>query len=155
MTISYVRGDATSLPGEGNRIIAHCCNDQGHWGKGFVLALSRKWPDPEAEYRCWAKEGPGFELGAMQLVPVEPGLWVANLVGQHDTKPGPEGPPIRYEALRAALAKLAEEARRLGASVHMPRIGCGLAGGEWEVVGPMIEETLGRAGVAVTVYDFG
>jgi O-acetyl-ADP-ribose deacetylase (regulator of RNase III) len=72
----------------------------------------------------------------------------------HDTRPRPEGPPIRYEALRAALAKLAEEARRLGARVHMPRIGCGLAGGEWEVVGPMIEEALRCAGVAVTVYDF-
>jgi hypothetical protein len=35
----------------------------------------------------------------------------------------------------------------------MPRIGCGLAGGTWERVGPLVEETLGRAGVAVTVYD--
>ncbi len=41
------------------------------------------------------------------------------------------------------------------ASVHMPRIGCGLAGGKWEVVEPLIEEHLSAKGVAVTIYDFG
>jgi hypothetical protein len=37
--------------------------------------------------------------------------------------------------------------------VHMPRIGCGLAGGQWEEIEPIIETTLGAKGVAVTVYD--
>jgi hypothetical protein len=36
----------------------------------------------------------------------------------------------------------------------MPRIGCGLAGGEWSKVEPLIEEHLCGAGLAVTVYDF-
>ena len=36
---------------------------------------------------------------------------------------------------------------------HMPRIGCGLAGGKWEQVGPIVEETLAAAGVNVVVYD--
>jgi O-acetyl-ADP-ribose deacetylase (regulator of RNase III) len=153
MPIEYVRGDATNPLGPGNKIVAHCCNDQGKWGKGFVLALSRKWPGPEAEYRRWWREKEGFGLGEVQLVQVEPVVWVANLIGQHGTKGGSQGPPIRYPALSQALTKLAGEAARLSASVHMPRIGCGLAGGKWEVVGPMIEEALCRAGIAVTVYD--
>ena len=37
----------------------------------------------------------------------------------------------------------------------MPRIGCGLAGGKWEEIEPIIERTLATAGVEVTVYDFG
>jgi hypothetical protein len=49
---------------------------------------------------------------------------------------------------------VALEARRLQASVHMPRIGCGLAGGDWEVVGKIVEEELANTGVPVTVYDF-
>jgi hypothetical protein len=36
----------------------------------------------------------------------------------------------------------------------MPRIGCGLAGGKWSEVEPLIEEHLIAAGVPVTAYDF-
>jgi hypothetical protein len=37
----------------------------------------------------------------------------------------------------------------------MPRIGCGLAGGKWSRVEPLITERLVRRGIAVTVYDHG
>lgn len=40
-----------------------------------------------------------------------------------------------------------------GATVHMPRIGCGLAGGKWSRVQPLTEEGLPDRGVRVTVYD--
>jgi O-acetyl-ADP-ribose deacetylase (regulator of RNase III) len=154
MTITYVRGDATNPLGPGNKIIVHCCNDQGGWGKGFVLALSRKWSAPEEAYRRWYRERDGFGLGQVQLVQVEPVIWVANLIGQHGTRTGSKGPPIRYAALRDGLGKLADGALRLEASIHGPRLGCGLAGGKWEVVAPIIEETLCQAGLAVTVYDY-
>jgi len=36
----------------------------------------------------------------------------------------------------------------------MPRIGCGLAGGAWTRVEPLIAETLLAADLDVTVYDF-
>jgi hypothetical protein len=35
----------------------------------------------------------------------------------------------------------------------MPRIGCGLAGGTWDRVEPVLESTLAAAGVEVVVYD--
>jgi hypothetical protein len=35
----------------------------------------------------------------------------------------------------------------------MPRIGCGLAGGKWEDIGPIVEEELDNQGIDVTVYD--
>src|SRR3954453_10846080 len=132
--ITYLKGDATNPLAAGNKIICHCCNDLGRWGKGFVLALSKKWPGPEAEYRRWHREGTNFALGEVQLVEVGPCLWVANMVGQHGIRAGSSGPPIRYDALRRCLEKVAAEAARRSASVHMPRIGCGLAGGEWERV---------------------
>lgn len=43
---NYLTGDATAPGGTGTRIIAHVCNDIGHWGKGFVLAISKRWPEP-------------------------------------------------------------------------------------------------------------
>jgi len=78
---------------------------------------------------------------------------VANMIGQHGTKTGSNGPPIRYEAVDRCLERLAEHAVELKASVHMPRIGCGLAGGKWGRIEPLIVARLGERGVAVTVYD--
>ncbi|WP_436847462.1 hypothetical protein [Streptomyces aureus] len=39
--------------------------------------------------------------------------------------------------------------------MHMPRIGCGLAGGSWSRVEPLVTERLVRRGLSVTVYDYG
>lgn len=153
--IEYVRGDATLPFGKGRRVIAHVCNDRGGWGKGFVLALSRRWPQPEAAYRAWyrGRADNDFGLGAVQLVRVESYLWVANMVGQHGTRTGSQGPPVRYDAIDTALAALAEQIFALKASAHLPRIGCGLAGGRWERIEPLIQHNLTERGISVTVYD--
>lgn len=156
-TIIYLKGDATQPQAKGNKVIAQVCNDLGGWGKGFVLALSKRWRGPEAAYRSWHKDRSknDFGLGAVQLVQVEPYIWVANMVAQRGMKSGSNRPPIRYEAVRACLKRLSVEARQLEASVHMPRIGCGLAGGRWEEVEPIIAEELISQGIQVTVYDLG
>ena len=52
MNIQYVKGDATTPQGDGHKIIVHVCNDLGKWGKGFVLAISKRWKEPEATYRA-------------------------------------------------------------------------------------------------------
>lgn len=155
--ITYVRGDATVPSGEGVKVIARVCNDIGGWGKGFVLALSRRWPEPEAAYRAWYRDRAhnDFGPGAVRLVRVEPRVWVANMVGQRGIRRGGQGVPVRYEAVDTALARLADEAVRLGASVHMPRIGCGLAGGKWSRVEPLVAGRPAQRGIAVTVYDHG
>ncbi|WP_027483124.1 macro domain-containing protein [Deinococcus pimensis] len=156
--LTYLVGDATKPEGTDPRVLVHVCNDQGHWGAGFVLALSKRHPEPERAYRAWAK-GEGdlpFELGQVQYVPVESTLWVANLVGQHDIarKARPSDvPPVRYDAIREGLARVRDFAREHGASVHMPRIGAGLAGGDWTIIERVIREELTDQGVAVTVYD--
>ncbi|MFF8880262.1 macro domain-containing protein [Streptomyces flaveolus] len=155
--IAYVRGDATAPSGRGVKVIAHVCNDLGGWGKGFVLAVSRRWPQPEAAYRAWHRDRASndFGLGAAQLVRVEPYVWVANMIGQHGIRTGSKGVPVRYEAIDTALGRLAGRAAELNASVHMPRIGCGLAGGKWSRVEPLVTERLTRQGISVTVYDHG
>lgn len=142
---------------QGVKDIAHVCNDLGGWGKGFVLAISRRWPEPEAAYRAWHRDRAvnEFGLGAVQFVQVERYVWVVNMVGQRGTRTGSKGVPVCYEAIDTALGDLAEKAGELGASVHMPPIGCGLAGGKWSRVEPLAEERLVRRGIRVTVYDHG
>ncbi|MGW2619492.1 macro domain-containing protein [Streptomyces sp. NPDC001500] len=155
--IAYVRGDATVPSVKGVKVIAHVCNDMGGWGRGFVVALSRRRPEPEAAYRAWHRERASndFALGALQTVQVQRDVWVANMIGQRGVRTGSKGAPVRYDAIDTALARLADRALELGASVHMPRIGCGLAGGEWSRVEPLVAGRLASRGVAVTVYDHG
>lgn len=154
--IRYLHGDATRPvgPSSESKIIVHVCNDEGKWGKGFVLAISKRWRAPELAYRGAFSATSALALGDVQFVPVEPGLEVANLIGQHGVaRRGQRVPPIRYEATRKGLNAVAQHAKELGATVHMPRIGCGLAGGTWEEIEPIIKETLVDVGVDTTVYD--
>jgi O-acetyl-ADP-ribose deacetylase (regulator of RNase III) len=153
--ISYTVGDATQPQGSGPRIIVHVCNDVGGWGRGFVLALSRRWPAAEHRYRAWhrGEDSIPFALGQVQFVEVEPQLWVANLIGQHDIRAHRGVPPVRYEAIHEGLQRIAAFAQTQRATVHMPRIGAGLAGGRWEELEPIIRETLAAQGITVTVYD--
>ena len=154
-TIEYITGDATNPIGEGNKIIVHVCNDIGGWGKGFVMAISKKWKTPELSYRQWHASEQFFQLGEVQFVKVEHNLWIANLIGQHKIRKDEDGnPPIRYKAIEIGLHKVVEEAEDLNASVHMPRIGCGLAGGKWENIEPLIEKTLLKNNIRTIVYDF-
>lgn len=152
--ISYIKGDATQPIGDGNKIITHVCNDIGGWGRGFVVALSNRWPQPEREYRKWHQSKENFSLGEVIFVQVEENIWVSNMIGQRDTKPDKEGnPPVRYEAIAKALSKVATFATEIKASIHMPRIGCGLAGGTWDKMEPIIIRELAMKEIPVTVYD--
>ncbi len=158
MTINYVKGDATSPKGEGRRIIIHCCNNLGYWNAGFVKAVSKRWSAPERAYRQWAtghdKRLP-FVLGNVQFVKVDTDLCVANIIGQSGIARGgfTYPPPIRYEAIRKALQRVCEVALTYNASVHMPRMGAGHAGGNWELIAEIVEAELSSKGVSVTVYD--
>lgn len=153
--VHYVIGDATELRG-GRGIIAHVCNDSGGWGAGFVLAISKRWSEPERRYRKWFRDkfetntGP-FALGQVQFVSWEPGdVWVANMVAQ-DGYGTHDRIPLDYKALEDCLKEVAHEAKSAKMHVQMPRIGCGLAGGTWDKVGPIVESTM----VGVDCYVYG
>jgi O-acetyl-ADP-ribose deacetylase (regulator of RNase III) len=145
--IYYKIGDATRPVTPGPKIICHICNDIGAWGAGFVLAVSKRWNAPEDSYRECPEE---WVLGKTQIVPVEDDILVANMIAQHGITGMYDGPPIRYDALRTCLRNVNEVATQSAATLHMPRIGCGLAGGEWSQVQDIINEV---CTVDVYVYD--
>lgn len=142
--IHYVIGSATK-PEKKPAIIAHVCNDVGKWGAGFVLALRKDFPKAEHSYRNWSKSGSvNYKLGGVQIIETEePDIFVANMIGQRDVKVDDQGnPPIRYEAVKKCLEEVNEFAKGINASVHMPRIGCGLAGGDWKIMEEVIKNSL-------------
>jgi hypothetical protein len=59
---------------------------------------------------------------------------------------------IRYDALAQCLSKLAGQIDEV-TTIHIPRIGCGLARGNWDQIEPLLEEHLAMAGFDIRVHD--
>jgi len=154
--IHFLKGDATDPQAKGKKLIVHICNDVGGWGKGFVVAISKRWAAPEEDFReqFTNRKQPGsdFKLGAVRFVSVTPEITVANMIAQHGMGARNGVPPIRYDALETCLGKVETFCSAGGYSVHMPRIGCGLAGGKWEKVEAVVLNALKERDVFV--YDF-
>lgn len=158
--INYVIGDATQPVGFGSKIITHVVNDIGAWGAGFTAAIEKRWMTPRYFYRGWFKDiaaavecgaNTYFKLGEIQMVSVDPGLWVCNMLAQHCLPTKSHRRVCDLKALASCLSKLSLVARDKQASVHMPRIGCGIGGLWWAEVEPIINLEL--ADCDVTVYD--
>ena len=155
--ITYLNGDATYPKYKNDiRLILHITNRQGGWGKGFVLALSKRWKEPELEYRKWFSDykkstGNILPLGAIQIVDVEDEfgkLYVINMCAQDGFKSEYNPVPMKYSALRVCLGEVKSwindqmSREELPFSIHMPRVGCNLGGASWAFVEKVINETL-------------
>lgn len=150
--IAYLKGDATEPVGDGPKIIAHICNDIGAWGSGFVMAISKKWKEPEIQYRTTITRNYGrLHLGSTRLIKVEENLSVCNMIAQSGIRNLNNPHPLQYGYLALCLAHLAFYANYEKATIHMPRIGCGLGGGSWDQIEPIIQKTLKDH--QVFVYD--
>lgn len=165
--INYTTGDALRPYGKGTKIITHICNDIGGWGAGFVVALSKRWTLPETVYRKAFRQATPPRLGEVQFVDIprmytvgEGRVVVANMIAQHGIGWRNGVPPIRYDALELCLKEVAyyalagktpQEVSQV--SVHMPRIGTGLAGGTWDKIESLIKKNLVDFNIPVTVYD--
>lgn len=160
--IQYVKGDLfTGVHLRSDPvIIAHIVNNKGGWGKGFVVPLATKYPAARDRYREWVKcdedHFPPFSLGYTQFVKINPVTYVANMCAQDGYRKRYSDPPkqyVSYYYLGKCLDNVADLAEILGASVHMPKIGCGLGGGDWKTIEAMVDSFLCAAGVPVVVYE--
>jgi O-acetyl-ADP-ribose deacetylase (regulator of RNase III) len=154
VTIQYLKGDATQPRGTAARMLVQVVNDKAiTWGKGFSVAVRKQWPYAQKEFTRWVFERRSeFRLGNIHVVKLEEALELASLVAQHGYGPS-LFPRIQYSALETCLSMVAARAKKTGASVHMPRIGCGEAGGDWNIVSEIIDEMLCRESIPITVYD--
>lgn len=151
--VEYLRGNALEPRGSGPRVIAHVVNDKTpRWGAGFAKALAAKWPFVQQDFVKWSEHHrEDFRLGQTHLTAVDKSLAVFHMIAQKGY--GTNKPGIRYAALESCLRQLADHAMQTESSVHAPRIGCGEAGGRWEIVSDLIDSALCSAGVPVVIYD--
>lgn len=150
-TISYIEGNALTKYSDKNIIIMHCCNNLMAWGAGFSGELSKKWPITKSTFLKHSNV-----LGAVSFVQVESTIYVANIVGQNGY--GYDGKKyVDYSALQTAFLTIVTLINnsaflRNNIVIQCPRIGCGLAGGKWEEIEPLLS-IFTNAGIDVIVCD--
>jgi O-acetyl-ADP-ribose deacetylase (regulator of RNase III) len=157
MEIKYIKGDATEpIIHEGKySVICHCCNAIGAWGKGFVVPLGKKYPRAKERYFEFIKaSNKDNRLGSVSFAKVADNVIVANIIGQYDIYPKNGKIPLDYEALEKGFKFIIEmfEMHRMPLTIHMPKIGCGLAGGDWNRVENIIKNTFISSNIEVYVY---
>ena len=152
--LKFLPGDASEPFGADRKILLQVVNDRALvWGGGFARQARKKWPQAQAHFRDWAQGHRKLKLGNIHSVSVREDLTLVSLVAQHGFGKPDSGPRLRYGALFSALEKVAALASTQQATVHMPRIGTGEAGGSWNIIEGIIRETLIARGIEVRIYD--
>ena len=154
ITVTEISGDALKPRGKGAHIIAHIVpNSSSAWGGwGFAGQVKKHFPETWKTYRNSVELiGLPLKMGRCIKNTLPNGDYLFNMVAQYGVGRSPT-PRIRYAALEMCLKELAEWAQELKASVHMPRIGTGHAGGDWTIIKELILDLVVKQGIDVTVY---
>ena len=127
--------------------LVNAVNCVGVMGKGIALAFKRRYPAMFADYAARCKEG-RVRLGEPYLYRGESLPWMLNF----PTK-GYWRSAAKLEDTVAGLAYLEEHYRAWGiTALAVPALGCGAGQLAWDVVGPVLQEALGRLEIPVELY---
>lgn len=144
--IQYRKGNLLSVT---SGVIAHGVNCQGVMGSGVALAIREKYPLAYSTYLKKVQKWVEFNnntsgmLGQVQFcstsendVFTEPNLVVANCFTQDFY--GTNKRHVNYEAVAQCFYTLNLRAKLYG-QLNIPKIGAGLAGGDWNVIEAIIK----------------
>ncbi|ACV63283.1 Appr-1-p processing domain protein [Desulfofarcimen acetoxidans DSM 771] len=143
--VKIIDGDLLNLLISPCVVIAHQVNCKGVMGSGIAKKIREKWPKVYADYKMEHKSGKlvlGYLCGTwVKDEQVHGGnRYIANLCGQNRYRVLLPFPQTNYEALEKSLKSLVAQYGKY-APVGMPYgIGCGRAGGRWEIVYNIIEK---------------
>ncbi len=146
-----VRGDLIALARDGAfDVVVHGCNCFNSMGAGIARAIRDAFPEAAAADAATAP-GDRAKLGTITAATVRRGaheITVVNAYTQYHYHG--EGRLVDYEALRAVMRAVKQ--RFAGRRIGYPKIGAGLARGDWDVIAAIIDEEL--AGEVHTLVEF-
>jgi len=133
--IVYKQGD---LLASDEKRIAHGCNCSGGFGSGFAKQVAERYPSVRESYLV-RHNSRGWKLGEVQILGVGDGSGreIANCATQQRYGRPDEGPYVSYPAVRQVIRNLC---RSWPGGFAIPKIGAGLAGGNWDIISKIIEE---------------
>ncbi|MFW6024984.1 MAG: Appr-1-p processing protein [Candidatus Woesearchaeota archaeon] len=163
--INYQKGDVITASKDVvknndnlNIIIPHICNNEGKWGKGFVKALSKEFPECERIYKrdIEYKINNNFStLGTISICHSENyKIHIFNMIAQKLYVKT----PIRYSALVECMNNINILIKNNGSEkkykIYAPMFGSGLAGGNWEFIQRLIWEIwIEKYNLDVTIFQ--
>lgn len=146
-----ITGNLITLAQEGHfDVIVHGCNCFHVAGAGVAKGVRENFPEAYAADRR-TPEGDRGKLGSVSHAEVETAhgrLVVVNGYTQYDFTG--EGVLVDYEAVRGVMREV--KGRWEGKRIGYPRIGAGLARGDWGIIAAIIDEEL--AGEDHTLVEF-
>lgn len=146
-----IKGDLLQLALDGRfDVIVHGCNCMCQMSAGIARSIKKMFPEAyEADQQTVA--GDRSKLGTITTADVSRGgssFTIVNAYTQYDYRP--PGPNLDYDAIRSAMREI--KRRFSGKRIGYPKIGAGLAGGDWQRIAKIIEEEL--VGEAHIVVEF-
>ncbi len=140
--MNVIQGDLVELALT-NRfdVIVHGCNCQCTMGAGIAVPIRASFPEAYEVDRKTQK-GDDEKLGTISVARIDrlrALLWVVNAYTQFDYRGG--GVLVNYDAVRSAMREI--RSRFADQRIAYPKIGAGLAGGDWPTIAAIIDEELG------------
>lgn len=156
--IKYKNGDL--LKSDCN-VICHQVNCQGVMGSGIAKTIRAKYPIVYLSY-LQKHKNQGSKLGSIDVVKVDGNIgekrWVVNLYAQEYYLPRGIN-HTNYDMFRKCIKALKQELSeyvkitKAQFKIGFPYgIGCGLAGGNWEIVKKILETEFGGAEWNVEIW---
>jgi O-acetyl-ADP-ribose deacetylase (regulator of RNase III) len=148
-----VIGDLVSLADDGLfDVIIHGCNCFCTMGAGIAKAIRIRWPQ-SYEADIATKKGDKNKLGTISVAEVKNSknsvLYIVNAYTQYRYGGG----VLRadYDAIRSCMKAVKERFGNL--RIGHPKIGAGLAGGDWKIISKIIEEELSSTDHTLVEYS--
>jgi O-acetyl-ADP-ribose deacetylase (regulator of RNase III) len=154
------KGDIIELACAGHfDAIAHGCNCFCTFGAGLARDIAVAFPNAEEADRCTLRGDKGkLGLFSVARVKIETGSFmVFNLYTQYflgKPREPDDNLETRYKAIESSLTQM-RNSLPFDASIALPKIGAGLAGGNWEVIKSIIYKTVPQACIVELPRDSG
>jgi len=152
--IRYIKGDLVKLAYEKDYfdVIVHGCNCFNTMGAGIAKRIKQVFPEAyKADLKT--KSGDKKKLGCCskaQCRTKDGGfIMVVNAYTQY--KYGGDKVNVNYNAVRETLMRIGSNFK--SCRIGLPKIGCGLAGGDWRVVEMIIKDEMSQNDVTIVEYD--
>lgn len=148
--IKYITGDLVR-DAENYDVIIHGCNCFCTMGSGIAPQIKHKFPEAYTA-DCATKSGDESKLGTITHTDTSKKPVVVNLYSQFGYSGRKHGKiDLDYDALRSGLKLVKQQFS--GKFIGMPKIGAGLAGGDWSIIEKIIEEELYGEYVVVVNWE--
>ena len=144
-----IKGDLIKLAKDGTfNVIGHGCNCFCTMGSGIAKSIKQNFPQAyDADLKT--RKGNKKKLGTCTFATINPlDLIVVNAYTQFQY--GRDRVHADYDAIRSCMSWIVESFPR--SRIGLPKIGAGLAGGDWNRIYRIIEEEMSEVDVTIVEY---